>query len=171
MYAIVCGQSGSLASEPGNKKLKPMWNYLHEKEESMRQKQTKKAKPKKAVDSVTTRTRNKSASKTTKAINTGIKKAYLKSEEECKVTFRLPKMAAPNAETVAVVGEFNGWDIHATPMKKLKSGDFTITLNLQPGREYQFRYLIDDAIWENDWNADWYVRSPYGDSDNSVVLV
>lgn len=87
------------------------------------------------------------------------------------MTFRLPRIAAPEAETVSVVGEFNSWDIHATPMKKLKKGDFTITLDLQPGREYQFRYLIDGSVWENDWNADRYVRSPYGDSDNSVVLV
>ncbi|UCD86212.1 MAG: isoamylase early set domain-containing protein [Desulfobacterales bacterium] len=137
----------------------------------MRQKKTKKAKPKKDVDSVITHTRKKSASRTKNAANTGIKKAYLTSRSGCRVTFSLPRIAAPDAETVSVVGEFNGWDIHATPMKKLKNGDFTITVDLQPGREYQFRYLIDDSVWENDWNADRYVRSPYEDSDNSVVLV
>jgi hypothetical protein len=51
-------------------------------------------------------------------------------------------------------------------MKKMKNGSFTITLDLEPGREYQFRYLIDDVVWENDWNADKYTKSPYGDSDN-----
>ena len=55
-------------------------------------------------------------------------------------------------------------------MKKLKTGDFTITLEVEPGREYQFRYLIDELRWENDWNADKYVKSPYG-SDNSVITV
>jgi 1,4-alpha-glucan branching enzyme len=137
----------------------------------MRQKQTKKAEAKKDADSVKTNTRKKSASKTTNAANTGIKKAYFRSRSGCRVTFRLPRIAAPDAETVSIVGEFNSWDIHDSPMKKLKNGDFTITLHLQPGREYQFRYLIDDSVWENDWNADRYVRSPYGDSDNSVVLV
>ena len=101
----------------------------------------------------------------------GIKKEYLKTRKACKVTFRLPKIAAENAHYVYIVGDFNRWNIYDNPMKKLKNGDFTITLELEPGREYQFRYLIDELKWENDWNADKYVKSPFGDSDNSVVIV
>jgi hypothetical protein len=56
-------------------------------------------------------------------------------------------------------------------MRKLKRGDYTIKLDLEPEREYQFRYLIDELKWENDWEADKYVKNPYGDSDNSVVIV
>jgi len=100
----------------------------------------------------------------------GIKKEYLKRKDVCKVTFRLPKVAAPGARNVSIVGDFNAWNIYASPMKKLKSGDFTITLELKPGKEYQFRYLIDDNRWENDWNADKYVTGPFG-SDNSVIYV
>jgi hypothetical protein len=44
-------------------------------------------------------------------------------------------------------------------------------IDLQAGREYQFRYLIDDTRWENDPKADRYAKSPFGDSDNSVVIV
>jgi len=99
-----------------------------------------------------------------------IKKQYFKTKQVCRVTFQLPKDAAAEAKSVFIVGEFNNWNIHAAPMKKLRSGGFTITLDLEPGREYQFRYLIDDTNWENDWNADRYVKSPYGDSDNSVVV-
>jgi hypothetical protein len=56
-------------------------------------------------------------------------------------------------------------------MKKSRNGDYTIKLELEPGREYQFRYLIDNCVWENDWHADKYVKNPYGDSENSVVIV
>jgi 1,4-alpha-glucan branching enzyme len=100
----------------------------------------------------------------------GIKKEYLKRKDVCKVTFRLPKVAASGAKNVSIVGDFNAWNIYASPMKKLKNGDFTIALELEPGREYQFRYLIDDTRWENDWNADKYVKGPFG-SDNSVIYV
>jgi 1,4-alpha-glucan branching enzyme len=100
----------------------------------------------------------------------GIKKEYLKTKDVCRVTFRLPKVAAPSAKSVYIVGDFNNWNIHANPMKKLKDGDFTIKIELKPESEYQFRYLIDDLKWENDWNADKYVKNPYGDSDNSVVI-
>ena len=107
--------------------------------------------------------------KLTKA-SVGIKKEHLKGMNVCRVTFRLPNAAAPDAKSVCVVGDFNNWNIHANPMKKLKDGDYTIKLDLETGREYQFRYLIDESKWENDWNADKYAKSPYGDSDNSVVL-
>ena len=34
----------------------------------------------------------------------------------------------------------------------------------------QYRYLLDGARWENDWQADKYLRNEYG-GDNSVVVV
>jgi 1,4-alpha-glucan branching enzyme len=100
-----------------------------------------------------------------------LKKQYLKNKGQCKVTFRLPKAAAAEAKTVHVVGEFNGWSTVKTPMKRLKSGEFTVIVPLMPGRDYQFRYLIDQISWENDWEADRYVKSDFGDCENSVVTV
>jgi 1,4-alpha-glucan branching enzyme len=99
------------------------------------------------------------------------KKQYLKTRPVCKVSFRLSKAATGSAKNVNIVGEFNGWNIYATPMRRLKSGGFTITIDLNINKEYQYRYLIDDMIWENDWQADKYVSSPYGDCENSVVVV
>ncbi len=98
-----------------------------------------------------------------------LKKQYLKSKPICKVTFRLTKKQAKKADTVNIVGDFNEWDKTSAPMKKLKSGDFTLGLDLESGKSYQFRYLIDGKEWENDWDADDYTPSSMGDSDNSVV--
>jgi 1,4-alpha-glucan branching enzyme len=100
-----------------------------------------------------------------------LKKQYLKTKDRCKVTFRVPKAAAPGAKTVHIVGEFNDWSTVKTPMKRLKSGEFTAVVDLVPGRAYQFRYLIDQNIWENDWEADSYVKSVFGDCENSVVAL
>ncbi len=44
-----------------------------------------------------------------------------------------------------------------------------ITLELDQGREYQFRYLVNGTDWHNDWHADKYVPNRFG-SDNSVVV-
>lgn len=99
------------------------------------------------------------------------KKQYLKSNDRCKVTFRIPKAAAPGAKTAHIVGEFNSWSTVKTPMKRLKSGEFTAIVDLKPGQAYQFRYLIDQTTWENDWEADQYVKSAFGDCENSVVEV
>jgi 1,4-alpha-glucan branching enzyme len=99
-----------------------------------------------------------------------MKKRFLKSKPVCKVTFELPWQAANGAARVALVGEFNGWDAASTPMKRQRNGAYSVTLDLPRDREYQFKYLIDGERWENDWEADRYVLSPGGDSENSVVL-
>lgn len=100
-----------------------------------------------------------------------LKKKYLKSKPICKVSFSLPKDAVKSAKKVAIVGDFNQWDEKAHPMKKLKNGSFTSTIDLEAGKEYQFRYLIDGEQWENDWVADAYVPNAFGDDENSVVAV
>jgi 1,4-alpha-glucan branching enzyme len=94
---------------------------------------------------------------------------YVTAENLCKVTFRLPKEAAQNAKTATVVGDFNNWDPTEHKMKKLKNGDFTLTLDLPCNREYSFRYLIDANRWEDDWFADKYVPHE-SDTDNSVLI-
>ena len=100
-----------------------------------------------------------------------LSKRYLKSRPVCKVTFKLPPEAAPEAEVVHLVGDFNAWDVRSTPMRKLKDGGFSATLDLATGSAYQFRYLRDDGTWENDWQADGYRPNPFGDGENSVVDV
>ena len=96
-----------------------------------------------------------------------LKKQQLKSRSACKVTFEVPRDL--RARNVTLVGEFNGWDRAATPMRQLKDGRFTVTLELSPKQAYQFRYLVDGSRWDNDWAADRYVPNPFG-GDNSVVL-
>ena len=45
-----------------------------------------------------------------------------------------------------------------------------MTLKLEAGREYEFRYLIDGNEWRNDWYADEYVLNAFG-SKNSVIAL
>jgi hypothetical protein len=99
----------------------------------------------------------------------GIKKES-KSGKRSKVTFRLPAQAAAEARKVTIVGDFNNWNREATPLRRREDGDFEVTLELDSGKEYRFRYLIDGQRWENDWRADRYVKSPFG-VDDSVVAV
>jgi 1,4-alpha-glucan branching enzyme len=100
-----------------------------------------------------------------------LKKQYLKTKPICKVTFRVSKAAAKSAQSIHVVGDFNNWSVTQTPMRRLKSGEFTVTVDLETSRAYEFRYIIDGMGWENDWEADRYVPSKLADCDNSVVVV
>lgn len=97
-----------------------------------------------------------------------LKKQYLKSRPVCKVTFLLPSEVS--ADDARVLGDFNNWDASATPMKQLKDGRFSVVVELEQGREYQFRYLIDTNTWHNDEEADRLVANPF-DGQNSVIAV
>ncbi len=99
-----------------------------------------------------------------------IKKQFLKTKPVCKATFTLPVEAAPEAETVQLVGDFNDWKIDDAPeMKKQKNGMFKLVLDLETGKNYEYRYLVDGTVWINDWEADEYTPNPYG-VDNCVVV-
>lgn len=100
-----------------------------------------------------------------------VEKKYVKTKGVCKVTFQLRESEAGGAQNVFLVGEFNDWAMHTLPMKKQKDGSFKAVVDLAVGRTYQFRYLLDDDRWENDWNADSYCYSEFGNCENSVVEV
>lgn len=75
----------------------------------------------------------------------------------------------PEAQSVVLVGDFNGWDANATPMKKVKkSGVWKADLQLDSG-EYEFRYLVNESEWINDEAAP-ARPNPFGTA-NSVVKV
>jgi hypothetical protein len=103
-----------------------------------------------------------------KARALGIRKRYLKTRPVCRVTFNLPKEAALGATTVCLVGEFNDWSPGATSLRRRRSGDFWVDLDLETGRAYRFRYLVDGCKFENDWEADRYAPNPYGGQDSVV---
>jgi 1,4-alpha-glucan branching enzyme len=96
-----------------------------------------------------------------------LKKTYAKGKQACKVTFTLP--VEVHAEEAFLSGDFNGWDKTSHPMRKLKKGDFSLSITLEPGR-YRFRYWLDGERWENDWEADAYLPNAFG-SEDSIVEV
>jgi 1,4-alpha-glucan branching enzyme len=93
-----------------------------------------------------------------------LKKRRFEKDNVVKVTFELPANTA--RETIRLVGEFNGWE--GTRLQRQKDGCWKTTVALDPDREYEFRYLIDDERWLNDPQADGYRVNPFGE-DNSVV--
>ncbi len=99
-----------------------------------------------------------------------LKKEVSKSKSVAKVTFTLPIEAITGAKEVRVLGEFNNWDWATAPVMKANKTNYTTTINLVPGKTYEFRYKADNGLWANDWAADNYTPAPYN-VDNSVVVV
>ena len=97
-----------------------------------------------------------------------LKKHYTKKGDKCRVTFKYPNQE--QADCAVLVGEFNGWSATETPMNKLKDGSFSVTVSLDAGQEYSFRYVLDNEIWTNDPEADKYTANEYGEENSVIVL-
>ncbi|MBA3470668.1 MAG: isoamylase early set domain-containing protein [Herpetosiphonaceae bacterium] len=82
-----------------------------------------------------------------------------------RVTFRIP--APLKAQSITLVGEFNGWNTTEMPLTASTDG-WATTIDLPAGQEFEYRYLADGRTWLNDWSADRYVPNELG-GDNSVV--
>jgi hypothetical protein len=74
-------------------------------------------------------------------------------------------MEFPNAKSVSVVGDFNGWDEKSHPLT-LKNGVWTTTLMIMPGR-HEYQFIVDGEKRVTDPAAD-SVASDFGGS-NSVL--
>ena len=79
-------------------------------------------------------------------------------------------LVAPKATRVALVGEFNGWDATATPMRSVRSGGlWLVALPLPPGR-HVYAFVIDGSTWMPDPEAPLAPEDGFG-KRNSVVVV
>ena len=80
-----------------------------------------------------------------------------------RVTFVLP--AAEPAGAVSVVGDFNGWDPYAHPLRKRSNGVRSAVVTMPAGTTLRFRYLAEGGIWFDDESAT--VR----DAQDAVVTI
>lgn len=97
-----------------------------------------------------------------------LKKSYTKNGRSCRVTFKYDN--TEGAESAVLAGEFNDWDLGATPMKRLKDGSFSVTISLESPRAYRYRYVLDGNVWVSDPEADGTVGNDYGGEDSLVRL-
>ncbi len=100
-----------------------------------------------------------------------LKKSFSKAKPVCKVTFSLPLEAAKGGKEVRILGDFNGWSWEKGYAMKAGKTEFSTEVELASGKEYEFRYLIDNHIWENDWKADNYVPTSTGVYNSVVSLI
>jgi 1,4-alpha-glucan branching enzyme len=54
-----------------------------------------------------------------------------------------------HAATVALVGDFNGWNTTTHQMKRGRGNSWTLEVDLPPGR-YQYKFVVDGREWWND---------------------
>ncbi|MEM9918150.1 MAG: serine hydrolase [Bacteroidota bacterium] len=87
----------------------------------------------------------------------------LKGNVKGNVTFRLD--GHYNANYLAVAGDFNGWNMHAHPFRRI-NGEWVCHLNIEPGT-YQYKFVVD-GIWVLDPNNP---KSSHSGEHNSILEV
>jgi hypothetical protein len=77
---------------------------------------------------------------------------------------------APTARNVSLVGDFNGWDVTATPMRRTDGrATWSVSVPLAAGR-HVYAFVVDGSDWVTDPQAPLSPEQWYGQR-NSVVVV
>lgn len=82
------------------------------------------------------------------------------------VVFELPESLW--ADRVYLVGDFNNWQVGATPLRQNRRGAWRAALELVANTSHQFYYWID-GVKRTDFYADGWSEDT-ADSQNSVIL-
>ncbi len=77
-------------------------------------------------------------------------------------------ITAPEAMSVALVGDFTHWQQHPVPLKKTSNGVWTVSVRLAPGTHH-YRFIVDGE-WCDDPECAMQVPNAYG-TRNSVRQV
>ncbi|MEP6712994.1 MAG: isoamylase early set domain-containing protein [Ferruginibacter sp.] len=89
-----------------------------------------------------------------------------------EIIFTLPAEAVAEATEGLLLGDFNEWNIEdGITLKKQEDGSLLAVAKLEPGKTYQYRYLLNDGRWVNDYNAQHYVQASGFHVENCLITV
>jgi 1,4-alpha-glucan branching enzyme len=77
-----------------------------------------------------------------------VKMIRLPQDGMVRVTFALP--ADQPSGAVSVVGDFNGWNPFAHPMRRRANRTRSASVTVPTGSTLRFRYLAEGGIWFDD---------------------
>jgi len=103
-----------------------------------------------------------------------IKKQYLKSKPEVKITFEIEKKDTQNATNIILLSEHNEWQ--AIELKQLKSGKFKVVVNVSTENLESFQYIFQATDTNHQKvmllpvDADGYVDNGMTDGGQNAVL-
>ena len=93
-----------------------------------------------------------------------VTKTIFKTKDYTKVKFTYEDKAA---ESVKILGLNNDWN-SPVELSKKKDGTFSIEVSLPKNTQQEFKYLVNDAVWVNEPEADAQSANGFGDA-NSVI--
>ncbi len=79
-------------------------------------------------------------------------------------------IAMPAARSVALVGDFNGWNPVSTPLVKDAAGRMWVVSMPLPAGTYQYAFVVDGQVWVADPTAPITLQDEFG-APSSVLTV
>lgn len=99
-----------------------------------------------------------------------VQKTYYKTKDYCKVKFSFkPENADASISSVEILGLNSVWQ-HSVVMAKKKDGSFSADVNLPRQTKHEFKYLVNEALWLNEPEADSEAPDMYGGANPVIVL-
>ncbi|MGI8952557.1 MAG: isoamylase early set domain-containing protein [Chitinophagaceae bacterium] len=95
-----------------------------------------------------------------------VQKTYFKTKDYCKVKF---VFNLEDAETVEILGLNSDWE-NSIVMSKKKDGSFTCDVSLPKNTQHEFKYLVNEALWVNEPEADSENPNVFGGSNSVIIL-
>ena len=86
------------------------------------------------------------------------KHLFIHDSPVARVTFTLPNSLW--VDTIHLVGDFNHWNNGSHPLHRNRTGQWTITIDLERDQAYRFRYLCDSQEWRTEFPAEAYRSGP-----------
>lgn len=90
-----------------------------------------------------------------------------------KVSFRLAAEFVANASEGILLGDFNNWNPEeGVQLQKNEDGSMAAEISLISGKTYQYRYLLNDGRWVNDFSGSTTWVEAFGHYvENNIVEV
>lgn len=97
-----------------------------------------------------------------------LKCSSARGSDAVKVTFTLSSDQID--QPVSVLGDFNGWDPLAHPLKKRSNGTRSAIVEVPAGQMVRFKYLAASGEWFCDPDAGTVVHDEYHTVDSLLVV-